>query len=73
MMALEQMITDEMITELMGFSHAEVFAFLVSLGLEPVADEDGDLVVCGDFCDEWCFTFDEDGSFIGVEDFSYED
>lgn len=73
MMALAQMITDEMITELMGFSHAEVFAFLVSLGFEPDTDEDGDIVVYGDLCDVWCFTFDEDGSFVGVEDISYED
>ena len=73
-MSLVGMISDEMLAELVGFSVEEVIAFLLSLGFHDYEiDEDGDVEVYG-FCGEdWVFCFDEYGSFMDVEDLSYED
>ena len=73
-MSLVGMISDEMLAELVGLSVKEVIAFLLSLGFENYEiDEDGDIEVYGSFGEDWAFCFDEFGSFIDVEDLSYDD
>ncbi len=73
-MFLAEMISDAMVAELVGFSVAEIIAFLQSLGLEDYEiDEDGDIEVYDSFGGDWVFCFDEDGSFAYVQDLSYED
>lgn len=72
-MYLAGMISDEMLAELVGSSVAEVIAFLQSLGFDYEIDEEGDVEVYDDFGSDWVFCFDEDGSFMHVEDLSYED
>ena len=54
-MFLEDMISDEMLAELVGSSVAEVMAFLQSLGLEWEVDEQGDLEVHDTHGSDWRF------------------
>jgi hypothetical protein len=73
-MSLVGMINDEMLAELIGFSIAEIIAFLQSLGFENYEiDEDGDVEVYGSFGEDWIFCFDEFGSFTDVQDMTYYD
>lgn len=73
-MTLAEMMDDVMLAELVGFSVEEVIAFLQSFGFEDYEiDEDGDVEVYGPLGEDWVFCFDESGSFVDVEDLTYED